>query len=310
MALGYIAGKTGSFNVGNAGVLSKMVLDYALPAALFISIVKADRGMLVADIKLTVIATVVLLAMFLIVFGVFRLLFRDSVEDAAVSALISGSPAIGFLGFAVLEPIFGISPAVGLAVAVISIEVNVISLPIGLALLSMGKAQSGGEKTVSDVEPNYVWKHIIDAVKQPVAWMPMLAVALVIAGIQWPAWLSPSFELLKSANASVAVFAVGITLSSVKIGIDIQVLAGVVLKLIVMPMVMLICGIVFNLEPTALKMLVVCSTLPPAFTGIIIGSRNNTYVATGASSLFLSVICFMFMCPVWVFITEMCINTF
>ena len=46
MLAGYISGKKGVFNGDNAKAFNKVVLDYALPAALFVSIVDASREML------------------------------------------------------------------------------------------------------------------------------------------------------------------------------------------------------------------------------------------------------------------------
>ena len=57
MLAGYIAGKKGVFSGKDAKAFNKVVLDYALPAALFVSIVDATREMLVHDIKLTIIST-------------------------------------------------------------------------------------------------------------------------------------------------------------------------------------------------------------------------------------------------------------
>ena len=46
MMLGYYSGKTGAFTGEQARTLNKLVLNYALPAALFVSIIKANRHML------------------------------------------------------------------------------------------------------------------------------------------------------------------------------------------------------------------------------------------------------------------------
>lgn len=308
MLLGYYSGKTKAFNGADARVLNKVVLNYALPAALFVSIIKANREMLSVDIKLTLISFVVLIGCFMLVYFVFRWLYKDSMADSAVSALISGSPTIGFLGFAVLQPIFGDSASVGLVIAIVAIEVNAVGIPIGLALLNAGQAnvaaaQNGGKKPSA-------WKPVLNAIKEPVAWAPILAVILVLCGLKWPSYLDPSFDLIKGANASMAVFAAGITLSAVKIKINGQAVMGSFLKLIIMPLLILVAGIIFHMEPTNLKMLVVCAALPPAFSGIIIASRYNTYVATGTSSLALSTVLFMGFCPLWIWITDLCINWF
>lgn len=253
---GYIAGKKGAFNGSNAKAFNEVVLDFALPAALFVSIVDADRKMLVQDIKLTLISLVVIMFCFMLVYFIYKYCFRkDGVTqaDAAVMALISGSPTIGFLGFAVLEPIFGTSAYVALVVAIVGIVVNAVGIP-------------------------------------------------------WPQWLSPSFDLIKGANASMAVFAAGVTLSTVKITINWQAILGSILKLVVMPALLLIVGIIFKMTPDNLAMLVVAGALPPAFSGIIIADQYDSYVATGTSSLALSVVLFMGFCPLWIWITELCVG--
>ncbi|MDE5982642.1 MAG: DUF819 family protein, partial [Duncaniella sp.] len=103
MLAGYISGKKGIFTGDDAKKFNKFVLDYALPAALFVSIADASREMLVKDIKLSIISAVGIMVIFMLVYFVFRMFKSNTGADAAVSALISGSPTIGFLGFAVLE---------------------------------------------------------------------------------------------------------------------------------------------------------------------------------------------------------------
>ena len=55
-------------------------------------------------------------------------------------------------------------------------------------------------------------------------------------------------------------------------------------------------------------MLVVAGSLPPAFSGIIIADENDTYVATGTSSLTLSIILFIGFCPLWIWITNLALT--
>ena len=308
MLAGYIAGKKGAFTGEDSKKFNKVVLDFALPAALFVSIVQASRADLVKDIKLTIVSTIGIMACFMIVYFVFKYCFKKNTgADAAVSALISGSPTIGFLGFAVLEPIFGTSPAVALVVAIVGIVVNAIGIPVGLSLMnaSLEKQNPG-----STAKKESAWKPVLHALEQPVAWAPILAVIWVVVGIPWPKELSPSFDLIAKANASMAVFSAGITLSAIKIQINWQAVLGSIMKMIMMPAVVLILGLVFKMDPLNLKMLVVAAALPPAFSGIIIADEYNTYVATGTSSLTLSVILFIGFCPLWIWLTNLCIAAF
>ena len=309
MLAGYIAGRKGAFSGQDAKAFNKVVLDFALPAALFVSIVNANRKMLVEDIKLSIVSLVVIMACFMLVYYIYKYGFKKqgvTQADAAVMALINGSPTIGFLGFAILEPIFGTNAYVALVVAIVGIVVNAVGIPVGLSLMNAGNeaaiAKNGGKK------PN-PWKPVLHALAQPVAWAPILAVIWVIVGIPWPKWASPSFDLVKGANASMAVFAAGVNISSVKVTINWQAILGVILKLIVMPAALLVVGILCHMSASNIAMLVVAGALPPAFSGIIIADEYDTYVATGTSSLTISVILFVIACPLWLWITQLCVGT-
>ncbi|MDE6653283.1 MAG: AEC family transporter, partial [Muribaculaceae bacterium] len=250
MLAGFIAGKKGAFSGDDAKKFNKVVLDFALPAALFVSIVQATREDLILDAKLTLVSTIGIMACFMLVYFVFKYCFKKNTgADAAVSALISGSPTIGFLGFAVLEPIFGTSPSVALVVAIVGIVVNAIGIPVGLSLMnaSLEKQNPGSTKKES------AWKPVIHALEQPVAWAPILAVVWVLVGIPWPKELSPSFDLIAKANASMAVFSAGITLSAIKFSLNWQAVLGSIMKMIVMPLAVLVLGMLFHMDPLNLK---------------------------------------------------------
>ena len=299
MFLGYMAGKEKVFKSEDSKVLNKLVLTYALPAALFVSIVKADSAMLFDDLKLTIVSLGVITGMFLWAYFSCYKFFKHSKSEAAVCALISGSPTIGFLGFAVLEPIYGATATTGLVVAIVSIVVNAINIPIGLALMNSGK---GGAVQTQDGKKS---NPVIDALKEPVCWAPILAVILVLLDIKFPAILDPNFELIAKANSGVAVFAAGLTLSSMKFQLDKEVVYNTIQKLILMPLVLLLVGMLFHMEADKLQMMVLAGALPPAFSGIIIGNQNQLYERTGTSSLAFSILLFVIAAPFWIWVTRL-----
>ena len=299
MYLGFAAGKRKIFSPENAQILNKLVLTYALPAALFISIVKADRRMLFDDLKLTIISFVIITAVFLWSYFSCYKFFKHTKSEAAVCALISGSPTIGFLGFAVLEPIYGATASTGLVVAIISIVVNAINIPIGLALMNAGGNKETNQQQGKKSNP------VLDALKEPVCWAPILAVILVLLDIKFPTILDPNFELIAHANAGVAVFAAGLTLSGMKFQMDKEVAYNAIVKLLIMPAALLIVGVIFGMKAENLQMMVLAGALPPAFSGIIIGSRYQLYVRTGTSSLAFSILAFIVAAPLWMWIARM-----
>lgn len=320
MILGYVSGKRGEFNAQNARSLNTFVLNYALPAALFVSIVKADRSMLFSDIRLSLVSLGVIIGCYFISYYSCLKFFKHTKSEASIAGLIGGAPTIGYLGFAVLEPIYGTSATVGLVVAVVAIVVNAIAIPIALVLLnpSAQKAVPAPVKTVeagaTPLKPvrapgtpapkNAGISALINALKEPVCWSPILAVLIVLTGYRFPTVFDPTFNLIAKANAGVAVFAAGITLSTNVFKINWEIVYNTFMKLIFMPAAMLIVGLVVGMDGEKLQMLVLCGALPPVFSGIIIGSRYQTYVQTGTSSLAVSTFLFMATAPLWIWLAR------
>ena len=71
---------------------------------------------------------------------------------------------------------------------------------------------------------------VINAIKQPVAAAPLLAVILVLIGIKIPTAWDPCFQLIAKANSGVAVLAAGLALSTVKFSITKEVIVEYILS--------------------------------------------------------------------------------
>lgn len=293
MAIGYISGKKNVFQEGQSQIFNKLVLDYALPAALFISIVRADRKMLFENSTLSIISVVGLVTLFMVSYFTIQWFFKRSKSEASVCALVAGSPTIGFLGYAIIDPLYGTGVETGLVVAIVAIVANAITLPIGLCLLNSSNNSSDNKINA-----------IVSSLKQPVVWAPLLAVIFVLIGIKVPSQIDPTFKLLAQANSGVAVFAAGLTLSAYKFEFDLEIAYNTFFKLILMPAIFLIAGLIFNLNSLVLQMLVLGVALPPAFSGVIISGKYNIYTRQATSSLAVSVIGFIIAAPTWVYLAK------
>lgn len=270
MALGYAGAKMNAFTPSQTQALNKVVLNFALPAALFVSITKATREMLFEDLTLTLV-----------------------------------SPTIGFLGFAVLDPIYGATTQTGLVVAIVAIVANAVIIPIGMYLMSLAGAMGSGNGSSSGTG-----SAILNAVKQPVVWCPTLAVVIVLLGIKLPVAVYPSFDLIAHANSGVAVFAAGLALATVKFSVNTEILWNSIFRVFITPLCIAIAAILCGLSGEKLSMLTMACALPPAFSGIIIGSRYNVYVQDGASILAVSTLMFAFAAPFWIWFCPILQNWF
>ncbi|GHK84077.1 putative transporter YfdV [Escherichia coli] len=296
MLLGYFSGRRETFSEDQARAFNKLVLNYALPAALFVSITRANREMIFADTRLTLVSLVVIVGCFFLSVWLLQI-FKRTHAEAAVCALIAGSPTIGFTGFAVLDPIYGDSVSTGLVVAIISIIVNAITIPIGLYLLNPSSGADG--------KKNSNLSALISAAKEPVVWAPVLATITVLVGVKIPAAWDPTFNLIAKANSGVAVFAAGLTLAAHKFEFSAEIAYNTFLKLILMPLALLLVGMACHLNSEHLQMMVLAGALPPAFSGIIIASRFNVYTRTGTASLAVSVLGFVVTAPLWIYVSRL-----
>ena len=82
---------------------------------------------------------------------------------------------------------------------------NLAQIPLGVALM----APAGAKPSAA----------LIDAARQPLVFVPLIATAIVVAGIQFPAFADAPLALIGQANSGVAVFAAGLVLSAHKFSI-------------------------------------------------------------------------------------------
>ena len=287
MILGYVSGKRGAFDMANSKSFNKFVLNYALPAALFLSIIRGNREMLFQDMRLLILSFVVIVALYFWSYFSCRKFFKHTKAEASICGLIGGAPTIGFLGFAVLEPIYGDNATTGLVVAIVAIMVNAVAIPIALFMLNPkdnnpDEPQTAGATTTQAANTNTPpaadkksnVKHsraLINALKEPVVWSPILAVVIILCGIKIPADIDPTFNLIAKTNAGVAVFAAGLTLSAHKFEFDKEVIYNTCVKLLLMPLIFLILCRLIGIASDKLQLLVLADALPPVFSGVIIG---------------------------------------
>lgn len=288
LALGYFGGKRALFNQDQAAGFNHLVLNYALPATLFVSIVRSSRAELFSDVTMLLVTIGVLLGWYAIAFLVAMFVFGHDRREAGIAGLSAGAPTVGFLGIAVLAPLFG--GAAALSVAVVALVVNVLQVPLGVFFVA-----PAGTKPTAALE---------HAIKQPVVLAPLIAVVLVVFGIRAPSIVSPALELIGHATSGVAVFAAGLVLSAHKFKLNAEVVWNAIVKMVLMPACMLGAAIYFGIAGHKLEELVLLAALPPAFTGVVLAGRYQTYVDLASSTLIVCAFLFAVAAPMWIAIAR------
>lgn len=264
------------------------MLNYALPATLFVSIANSTRERLFSDSSMLIVSIIVLVGWYLAAFVVAKRLFHHTTQEAGIAGLSAGAPTVGFLGIAVLSPLFGAEAA--LSVAVVALVVNVIQVPLGVFFV----APAGTKPSAA----------LVHAMKQPVVLAPLIAVALVLLGIRFPPFADAPLALIGHATSGVAVFAAGLVLSAHKFHLNAEVVWNTVVKLLLMPACMLFLAMAFGITGEKLEQMVILAALPPAFTGIVLAGRYQTYVEMASSTLIVTAILFAGAAPMWIAIAR------
>jgi malonate transporter and related proteins len=300
LLLGFVAAWRHDFGPKEASVLNRMVLLYAVPLALFVGTVGTPRADLVQDIAFVVAIFVAIVGFYALVFVLFHFVFRFSLSEGVLAALAASSPAVPFMGPAILGDLFGKTSAVTIAIA--SLVINLIVVPVTILGLALGRTPAA--ITGSATAHSAFTEKLLETVKQPIVWAPVLAFVFVLCNVRVPSIVDHGLSLLGQATSGVALFASGIMLAAYKIQIDRTALSLALLKNIVQPALVLVglrsLGYGAPIVPEA----VLTTAIPSMPIVIVLAVQYHVLEGRASSALFLSVIGSMFTIGVFIALTQ------
>ena len=112
-------------------------------------------------------------------------------------------------------------------------------------------------------------QHVRSAVTAPVVWAPVLALVLVVAGVQLPEVLVNAMKLLGSATTGVALFATGIVLFAQRITVSRFVVGAVAARNVVAPALLWVILAAIGMSHTDLRLAVLANALPAPVAAVI-----------------------------------------
>jgi hypothetical protein len=300
LLLGFVAAWRHDFGPKEASVLNRMVFLYAVPLALFVGTVGTPRTDLVQDIAFVVAIFVAIVGFYVLVFVLFNFVFRFSLSESVLAALAASSPAVPFMGPAILGDLFGKTSAVTIAIA--SLVINLIVVPVTILGLALGRTPAA--ITGSATTHSAFTEKLLETVKQPIVWAPVLAFVFVLCNVRVPSIVDHGLSLLGQATSGVALFASGIMLAAYKIQIDRTALSLALLKNIVQPALVLVglrsLGYGAPIVPEA----VLTTAIPSMPIVIVLAVQYHVLEGRASSALFLSVIGSMFTIGVFIALTQ------
>jgi malonate transporter len=297
--LGFVAAWRHDFGSKDASTLNRMVLQYAVPLALFAGTAMTSRKALSQDLPLVITLCVAIIAFYCVVFLFSRLVLHMQVGSSALAALTASAPAVPFVGPAVLGDLFGGLSAIPIAIA--SLVINLTVVPVTVLLLALDSTGRDSQNKSSVLQAgrdsasapqSYVsvfTGKLLETVKEPIIWAPVLAFVMVLCGLRIPQLIVHSLALLGHASAGVALFACGIVLASGKIKVNRYILFFVFLKNIIQPALVLGGLRWMGYGNPVVSEAVLATAIPSMPIVLMLALQYRVAQEEAASSVFLSV---------------------
>jgi malonate transporter and related proteins len=281
--LGYLAGVRNSFGVSDRKLLTKLVLNWLLPALLFSGIAKTPRADLL-NYKIPLIFLIGLMVPYLAVLLVCRYVLRFDMGTGTVRASLLAFPDMVFMGIPILGRLFG--PTSLFPILVANLVPMLIIIPLTTVLLELSAGKGPRART------GVFFKTIFNAGREPRVWVPLVGAVFVVLNIQIPRVMIGSLDLMGEATTGLSLFVAGLIISEEKVRFNAAVAVDVLFKNLVQPAAMLATVLVFGVHGVLAREAILLAAIPSAVIttmfaeeyGVLASESSTAILATRVMS--------------------------
>jgi malonate transporter len=274
MALGYSAGRTKEFDTHNTGSLNALVMDYALPAALFTAMAQASRSAMIDQAELAL----VLLAAMLIAYGVTYIVqsrwFGGNRRESALIALTASGPNVGSAGLPIVAALFSQSASISVAVAVA--VAAIVVTPLSLLILESADGKGASAAAVMK-----------KALLKPIVIAPVFGLSCSLAGLPIPPLLDSTLTLVGQGASGTALFLTGLVLSAQPVKFSANVGWTVAVKNVLQPLLTALLALPL-LDGAETRVAVMLMAVPSGAFGVLFAVRYGVASAQIGTMLIAS----------------------
>jgi malonate transporter len=281
LLLGYIAGRRGAMDNRNVRNLIVLVMDFAIPCALFSTISSTSWPVLREQSESAAMIAVVFVTLYACSYIWARKSLKMSMSDASVLALTVGFPNSAAVALPLLTTAYGPSSRV---TAALSIAVGSITIsPLTLALLDSDKQSDAKGISIQTVATKF-----LRAFTRPVVWAPVLALMSVYFGLHLPSYVDRSLTILGSASSGSALILTGLVVSSQTFRFDREVAWTTTAIVLIQPLFAFGITELFHMSHSEIRDITLISAIPGGFFGLVFGKSFNSTPETASSGLIAS----------------------
>lgn len=199
MGIGYFAGWIRDVDNRHVAELNALVMDFALPCALFVATATTLRSVVLAQWPLLLVLVVGMLLLYAVCYWMQRQLFGLDSKASAVQTLTICLPNYAAVGLPLIPAVLGATHTFYVALAIAS--GSIFPSPLTLSIL---EATKSGEQRKTDF--GHVATAVGRAFLKPIVLGPVLGVIYSLVGLPMPIYLVHSFQLIGEAAAAWRCF--------------------------------------------------------------------------------------------------------
>ncbi len=267
IVLGYLAGKMHAVDNKNVANLNALVMTFAVPAAIFVSIVGTTRAGLRSQIPLALILSSTMLLLYAATYWMARRKFKADTEEASLQALTTSLPNYASAGIPLISALLGPPGLISVSVAIAC--GSIIVSPITLFLLQ-DEGEKGAKARSTGKHKSGTASAILHTFAKPIVLAPLVAVALVLCGLTLPVPLTKALALIGEVSGGAGLFLTGIILSAQTMEWNVNVGIQTLLSNVVHPLLVAGLALLFHLSPLITREAIVLAALPAGFFGILL----------------------------------------
>ena len=280
--LGYGAGRLGKVTEQGLAGLNFFVFYCALPA-LFFELIAATPVSALANWSFVVTTTFSTYCAFAIAFSIGAMVNRGNIPEATIQGLVGSYANVGYMGPGLTLAALGAAAAT--PTALIFTFDNAMLFTVVPLMMALGGTERMDTRTMVLTILRRIFLH-------PFILATIAGFVAALIGFRPTGALGGFLDLLKSAAAPCALFAVGATLAQRPLGRVPMELPGLVtVKLVIHPLIVyLLLTWIGGFDPVWVHTAMLMASLPPAANVYVLAKQYDVYVQRASAGILIGTI--------------------
>ncbi len=272
IAVGYAANKWRVLSGDSNKLLSRLVINITLPCTILSSVLSGEITATGRDAAIFMLLTAAAFVIFFLLAAPLPNLLRVPAGDRGLFRFMAMFGNVGFMGFPVIQSIFGTGSL--FYVTIFNIVFSVVCFSIGILMIS-GKGNKISLMTF--VNPTMI--------------VSILAVILFYLKLTVPAFISDSIKLIGQLTTPSVMLLIGSTLAMFPIKevfTNLRIYPLIVVKLLIMPIITWLVMRLFVSDPLMLGVFMVLSGMPTATNAAMLSMEYGGNEKLASTGVFLT----------------------